>query len=122
MQSLDLRPLETLSFEPGIYRKTFFSTILSSLDVEKFETRSRDVIVCTEITAKDDRFNLILTREKNISQNLKQIHPRKKFLFFFLTHPRKFRSEKKITFFFSKTLDPRLIPLRRNFFFLNIRE
>ena len=59
MQSLDLRPLETLSFETGSYRKTFFSTILTSLDVEKFETRSRDVIVNTEITPKDDRFNSI---------------------------------------------------------------
>ena len=59
MQSLDLRPLETLSFEPEIYRKTFFSTILTSLDVEKFEMRSRDVIVYTENTPKVDRFNPI---------------------------------------------------------------
>ena len=71
MQTLDLRPLETLSFEPGIYRKTFFSTILTSLDVENFETRSRDVIVYTEITPKVYRFKSILNNKKYISQNWK---------------------------------------------------
>ena len=63
MQTLGLRPLETLSFEPGICRKTFFSTNLTSLDIEKFETRSQDVIVYTEITPKVDRFNSIINRK-----------------------------------------------------------
>ena len=59
-----MRPLETLSFEPGSCRKSLFSTILTSRNVQKIETRSRDIIVYSEIRPKVDRFNLIITKKK----------------------------------------------------------